>query len=108
MSSLQDENSFSAGGGTEAGQTKKQIVQVTRPDPTAVAAAVTEQIARAKESAAGAKQNAKAIFAETKSEITKMAGDVTLLAKIKREFGVLEASVPIIVQEIKIDELERE
>jgi hypothetical protein len=36
MSGLQDENSFSAGGGTEGGEKKKQVAQVSRPGPAAL------------------------------------------------------------------------
>jgi hypothetical protein len=55
MSGLQDENSFSAGGGTEGGEQQKQVAQVSRPDPAAVRAAVEQQIAAAKQSAAATK-----------------------------------------------------
>lgn len=106
MTGLQDENSFSAGGGAAAGTTKKQVAQIARPDPDAVASMVNQQITLAKQAAASAKKVAQTEFDANKSDIADKKADSIDDASIDRAAGVLRAFVPVAIQEIKIEGLE--
>ena len=108
MSGLQDENGFSAGGGTEGGEKKKQVVQIARPDPDAVAAAVNKQIAEAKRSAAFVKKTAKTNFGDKKSEIIGGAFDKIDDADESRWNAVSGAAQPVIEQQGVISDLEKQ
>lgn len=105
MSGLQDENSFSAGGGTQ-GAEKKQVAQVFRPDPAAVRATVEQQIAAAKQSAAAAKKAANRRFDSNKSIIAGKADDAIWSASTIRRLGVDAAEVPVLDQLDVISDLE--
>jgi ribosomal protein L17 len=106
MSGLQDENSFSAGGGTEGGEKKKQVAQVSRPDPAAVRAAVEQQIATAKQAAAAAKKAAKTEFSTKVSEIVDNLIDTAGEADDTRLSGIDTAALPVLDQQAVIRNIE--
>jgi hypothetical protein len=108
MSGLQGETNYSAGGGAEGGEKKHNQVQVSRPDPAAVRAYVEQQIRGAKHEAAAAKRDAMRIYAETKSRIADKNDDEIRDASIARKDREFEAIVPVLVQEVRIEELEKQ
>jgi hypothetical protein len=107
MSGLQDENSFSAGGGTEGSQAKRLVAQIERPDPSAVAATIGEQIRKAKQTAIETKKRAKAIFDSAKSEIKGGAFEKIDDADEARWDSVHEAAVPVLDQLDVISDLKK-
>jgi hypothetical protein len=106
MSGLQDENSFSAGGGTEGGE-KKKVAKIVRPDPSAVAATVNSQIAQVKQTAAEAKKAAKDAHADKKSRILDAKFDQIDGAANKRDDAIAKARKPVIAKDNEIADLER-
>lgn len=106
MSGLQDENSFSAGGGTQ--DEKKKEVRIVRPDPGAVKATVDGKIAQVKQSTADAKKTAKDAHADKKSRIVGAKLDQIDGAADKRDDAIDNALKPVIAQDQVIAELERQ
>src|SRR5947209_6871058 len=104
MSGLQDETSFSAGGGTTG--EKRQVPEVPRPDPYAVKAAVAQQIIVAKEAAAEAKEAAETEFSSRECEIVDREYDAIDKADDTRREGEATAAMPVLEQQAVIADLE--
>src|ERR1039457_2906068 len=106
MSGLQDENGFSAGGGTEGGEKTARILP-SRPNPDAVRAAVEAVVSTAAEMSNSAINVANADFKRKTHDIATTREEGVLNAFYFREAGVVRAAYPVADQIAVIAEIRK-